>query len=100
MTDEINRHVTLGAFAVIFDAAGNVLHGPETAPAPNPAHPCPRRRRRAGRVTCAFRVVGMAGFEPTTSSSRTRRAAKLRYIPGTGLAAGTTVSVAAGTGPE
>jgi len=28
-------------------------------------------------------VVGMAGFEPATSSSRTRRAAKLRYIPAT-----------------
>ncbi|MDQ1698232.1 MAG: alpha,2-mannosyltransferase, partial [Frankiaceae bacterium] len=26
-------------------------------------------------------VVGMAGFEPTTSSSRTRRATKLRHIP-------------------
>jgi hypothetical protein len=26
-------------------------------------------------------MVGMAGFEPTTSSSRTRRATKLRYIP-------------------
>lgn len=26
-------------------------------------------------------VVGIAGFEPTTSSSRTRRATKLRYIP-------------------
>ena len=28
-------------------------------------------------------TVGMAGFEPATSSSRTRRAAKLRYIPAT-----------------
>jgi hypothetical protein len=27
------------------------------------------------------RLVGMAGFEPTTSSSRTRHATKLRYIP-------------------
>lgn len=25
--------------------------------------------------------VGVAGFEPTTSSSRTKRAAKLRYTP-------------------
>ena len=26
-------------------------------------------------------VVGLAGFEPTTSSSRTKRATKLRYTP-------------------
>ena len=26
-------------------------------------------------------LVGVAGFEPTTSSSRTKRAAKLRYTP-------------------
>ncbi len=29
----------------------------------------------------AFRTVGVAGFEPTTSSSRTKRATKLRYTP-------------------
>jgi hypothetical protein len=28
-----------------------------------------------------FRVVGMPGFEPGASTSRTWRAAKLRYIP-------------------
>ena len=28
-----------------------------------------------------FLVVGVAGFEPTASSSRTKRAAKLRYTP-------------------
>ncbi len=28
-----------------------------------------------------FRSVGVAGFEPTTSSSRTKRATKLRYTP-------------------
>ena len=28
-----------------------------------------------------FRVVGVAGFEPTASSSRTKRAAKLRHTP-------------------
>ncbi len=27
------------------------------------------------------RSVGVAGFEPTTSSSRTKRATKLRYTP-------------------
>lgn len=30
--------------------------------------------------------VGVAGFEPTTSSSRTKRAAKLRYTPMSPLA--------------
>jgi alpha-1,2-mannosyltransferase len=38
--------------------------------------PVPLRSRDTGRV-----LVGMAGFEPTTSSSRTRRATKLRHIP-------------------
>ena len=28
-----------------------------------------------------FKVVGMTGFEPAASSSRTKRATKLRYIP-------------------
>jgi hypothetical protein len=27
------------------------------------------------------KLVGVAGFEPTTSASRTRRATKLRYTP-------------------
>jgi hypothetical protein len=31
-------------------------------------------------LTCVL-AVGVAGFEPTTSSSRTKRAAKLRYTP-------------------
>jgi hypothetical protein len=31
-------------------------------------------------VTCGL-VVGVAGFEPAASSSRTKRAAKLRYTP-------------------
>jgi aspartate-semialdehyde dehydrogenase len=34
---------------------------------------------RGGPDRCS--VVGLAGFEPTTSSSRTRRATKLRYSP-------------------
>jgi hypothetical protein len=29
----------------------------------------------------ALTCVGVAGFEPTTSSSRTKRATKLRYTP-------------------
>lgn len=32
-------------------------------------------------VACRRIVVGMAGFEPATPSSRTRCATKLRYIP-------------------
>ena len=31
-------------------------------------------------MTCRF-PVGVAGFEPAASSSRTKRAAKLRYTP-------------------
>jgi hypothetical protein len=31
-------------------------------------------------LTCTF-SVGVAGFEPTASSSRTKRATKLRYTP-------------------
>jgi hypothetical protein len=29
----------------------------------------------------AFQTVGVAGFEPTASSSRTKRATKLRHTP-------------------
>ncbi len=36
------------------------------------------QKTRACRVFC---MVGVAGFEPTTSSSRTTRATKLRYTP-------------------
>ncbi len=32
-------------------------------------------------VGVLLHVVGLAGFEPTTSSSRTKRATKLRYSP-------------------
>jgi hypothetical protein len=32
-------------------------------------------------VMAFFSFVGVAGFEPTTSSSRTKRATKLRYTP-------------------
>ena len=35
-----------------------------------------------GPLTCVF-LVGVAGFEPAASSSRTKRAAKLRYTPPT-----------------
>ena len=44
---------------------------------PSSAHDMPK----AGPVGPAFVLVGVAGFEPTTSSSRTKRAAKLRYTP-------------------
>ena len=33
------------------------------------------------RKETLFCLVGMTGFEPATSSSRTKRATKLRYIP-------------------
>ncbi len=33
-------------------------------------------------------TVGVAGFEPTTSSSRTKRATKLRYTPAGGAGKG------------
>jgi hypothetical protein len=42
---------------------------------------------RAGSLTgragpeLVFCAVGVAGFEPTTSSSRTKRATKLRHTP-------------------
>ena len=32
-------------------------------------------------VICLLSWVGVAGFEPAASSSRTKRAAKLRYTP-------------------
>jgi hypothetical protein len=36
---------------------------------------------RAIRHRFAMRIVGMTGFEPAASSSRTKRATGLRYIP-------------------
>jgi hypothetical protein len=44
-------------------------------------HPQRRTRCPGPAVRGENCLVGMAGFEPATSSSRTRRAAKLRYIP-------------------
>lgn len=32
-------------------------------------------------LTCGFAMVGVTGFEPATSSSRTKRATKLRHTP-------------------
>jgi hypothetical protein len=32
-------------------------------------------------LTCRNAVVGVTGFEPATSSSRTKRATKLRHTP-------------------
>jgi hypothetical protein len=40
----------------------------------------PNRISRSGPVICCS-AVGVAGFEPTTSSSRTKRATKLRHTP-------------------
>jgi hypothetical protein len=33
------------------------------------------------RIAVALYLVGVTGFEPATSSSRTKRAAKLRHTP-------------------
>src|SRR5690606_38649187 len=54
------------------------------APAGGPAERAPSdlgKYETPGPMDPAFRHVGVAGFEPTTSSSRTKRAAKLRYTP-------------------
>ena len=41
-----------------------------------------KARDLRSRSSRAFRMcVGVAGFEPTTSSSRTKRATKLRHTP-------------------
>ena len=32
-------------------------------------------------LTCGYVLVGVTGFEPATSSSRTKRATKLRHTP-------------------
>ena len=32
-------------------------------------------------LACGFAMVGVTGFEPATSSSRTKRATKLRHTP-------------------
>src|SRR5690606_25244739 len=48
-------------------------------------------------VTCTpgpLTSVGVAGFEPTTSSSRTKRAAKLRHTPSVAAVAATTFTLA------
>src|SRR5690606_41425347 len=41
----------------------------------------PERRRAGSWRIRPFFTVGVAGFEPTTSSSRTKRATKLRHTP-------------------
>ena len=68
-------------------------HHPNHRRTPPPAHPQPRPRlptptlkpdpRVGSRCSYVSRhhIVGQAGFEPTTSSSRTRRATKLRHCP-------------------
>ena len=41
----------------------------------------PTKGHDFGCCVMAFYLVGVAGFEPAASSSRTKRAAKLRYTP-------------------
>ena len=56
-------------------------------PAPTQPQEATQQRFRAGLPErkngpeLAKPLVGVAGFEPTTSSSRTKRATKLRYTP-------------------
>ena len=40
-----------------------------------------RKGHDIGWSVMAYELVGVAGFEPAASSSRTKRAAKLRYTP-------------------
>ena len=76
-----------------------VCHGGESAIGPGrvnpPASPesCGSRECRAGRTRDGFGpardlreigLVGLTGFEPAASSSRTRRATKLRHSPNAG----------------
>jgi hypothetical protein len=42
-----------------------------------------RARQTTIRALTLVNVVGVAGFEPAASSSRTKRAAKLRHTPAT-----------------
>ena len=48
--------------------------------------PSLRTRQTTARTLTLGNVVGVAGFEPAASSSRTKRAAKLRYTPPTAQA--------------
>ncbi len=50
-------------------------------PTPKKAHPPRTRRVAVGKDSRGLRLVGVAGFEPTTSCSQSRRATKLRYTP-------------------
>ena len=48
---------------------------------PQPALPGSTTNRKPTDEGPAIQMVGVAGFEPTTSSSRTKRATKLRHTP-------------------
>ena len=48
---------------------------------PQPALPGSTTNRKPTDEGPEIQMVGVAGFEPTTSSSRTKRATKLRYTP-------------------
>ncbi len=54
----------------------------------------PEGPHRIGKGPLTCWLSGVAGFEPTTSSSRTKRAAKLRYTPVSLLFAATTFTLA------
>ena len=48
---------------------------------PQPALPGSTTNRKPTDEGPEIQMVGVAGFEPTTSSSRTKRATKLRHTP-------------------
>ncbi len=47
-----------------------------------------RRPEALGEPLTGDLLVGTVGFEPTTSASRTLRAAKLRHVPMSGIVSG------------
>ncbi len=62
-----------------FGAGARSAAGERVAP-PKSCHPCDVKKGPAcGRAL--LHVVGVTGFEPATSSSRTKRATKLRHTP-------------------
>ena len=87
MTEAVYRHELR---PVLLDGArgvGRIVgggHSPRTALVRSGRYPVGYSEKQKGhhrRCDVPFELVGVAGFEPTTSASRTQRAAKLRYTP-------------------
>lgn len=45
----------------------------------------PQKIHKRSHSTSGFLTIGIAGFGPTTSCSRSKRSTRLSYIPGTPL---------------